>query len=167
MAFALRSRVPVKSQTVKSQAPACKARRPLVCRAVLNLEPPKHTPEPAKRDVSVKATGADGEALPLPDQPEQSQRVSLTPSLLDAIVENTVKVPYNAYNSALQAHPLTTKACTSMVGFILGDLIAQVRYSVMILLQGSQFAHHVDVQRPAFRQFRQQQQQHMDVACPT
>jgi hypothetical protein len=35
-------------------------------------------------------------------------------------------VPYNAYNRALQAHPLTTKACTSMVGFILGDLIAQV-----------------------------------------
>lgn len=125
MAFALRSRVPVKSQTVKSSASACKPRRPLVCQAVLNLEPPKHTPEPVKRDVSVKATGADGEALPLPEQPEQPQRVSLTPSLLDAIVENTVKVPYNAYNRALQAHPLTTKACTSMVGFILGDLIAQ------------------------------------------
>jgi hypothetical protein len=95
---------------------------------VLNLEHPKHTPEPAKRDVSVKATGADGEALPLPEQPEQPQPV-LTPSLLDAIVENTVKVPYNAYSQALQAHPLTTKACTSMVGFVLGDLIAQVRHA--------------------------------------
>jgi hypothetical protein len=92
---------------------------------VLNLEPHKQIPEPAKRDVSVKATGADGEALPLPEQPEQPQPV-LTPSLLAAIVDNTVKVPYNAYSRALQAHPLTTKACTSMVGFILGDLIAQV-----------------------------------------
>jgi hypothetical protein len=92
---------------------------------VLNLDAPKQTPEPAKRDVSVKATGADGEALPLPEQPEQPQPV-VTPSFLDAIVDNTVKVPYNAYSRALQTHPLTTKACTSMVGFILGDLIAQV-----------------------------------------
>eukprot|EP00882_Tetradesmus_deserticola_P000502 GHRQ01000553.1.p1 GENE.GHRQ01000553.1~~GHRQ01000553.1.p1 ORF type:complete len:278 (+),score=97.59 GHRQ01000553.1:246-1079(+) len=125
MAVALRSRAPVKSQTLKSARAACKARRPIVCRAVLNLEPSKHNPEPAKRDVSVKAAGADGEALPLPAQQEQPQRVSLTPSLLDAIVDNTVMVPYNAYNRALQEHPLTTKACTSMVGFILGDLIAQ------------------------------------------
>mgnify|MGYP001807543746 CR=1 FL=1 len=37
-----------------------------------------------------------------------------------------LQVPYNAYSNALKTRPLLTKACTSMVGFVLGDLIAQV-----------------------------------------
>jgi hypothetical protein len=38
-----------------------------------------------------------------------------------------VQAPYVAYSNALKSRPLLTKACTSMVGFVLGDLIAQVR----------------------------------------
>lgn len=33
--------------------------------------------------------------------------------------------PYHAYSGALKKSPLLTKACTSLVGFMLGDLIAQ------------------------------------------
>lgn len=33
--------------------------------------------------------------------------------------------PYYAYASALESRPLLTKACTSCVGFVLGDLLAQ------------------------------------------
>ena len=32
-----------------------------------------------------------------------------------------------AYNDALDKHPLTAKACTSLVGWALGDFLAQVR----------------------------------------
>lgn len=31
-----------------------------------------------------------------------------------------------AYNDALDSHPLTAKACTSLVGWALGDFLAQV-----------------------------------------
>jgi len=31
-----------------------------------------------------------------------------------------------AYNEALDKYPLTAKACTSLVGWFLGDLLAQV-----------------------------------------
>jgi len=34
---------------------------------------------------------------------------------------------WNAYNRALDESPLTAKACTSLVGWALGDLLAQVR----------------------------------------
>ncbi|GBF95122.1 hypothetical protein Rsub_07706 [Raphidocelis subcapitata] len=33
--------------------------------------------------------------------------------------------PYRAYTRALESRPLLTKACTSLVGFMIGDLIAQ------------------------------------------
>jgi hypothetical protein len=33
-----------------------------------------------------------------------------------------------AYNEALDKNPLTAKACTSLVGWALGDLLAQVRF---------------------------------------
>lgn len=39
----------------------------------------------------------------------------------------SLQAPVIAYSSALKSRPLLTKACTSMVGFVLGDLIAQVR----------------------------------------
>jgi hypothetical protein len=38
-----------------------------------------------------------------------------------------LQAPYVAYSNALKTRPLLTKACTSLVGFVLGDLIAQVR----------------------------------------
>ncbi len=34
-----------------------------------------------------------------------------------------------AYNEALDKNPLTAKACTSLVGWFLGDLLAQVSFS--------------------------------------
>lgn len=39
-----------------------------------------------------------------------------------------------AYNEALDKHPLTAKSCTSLVGWALGDLLAQVRLFLMFLL---------------------------------
>lgn len=123
MALNLRSPCATTKQTVK----ACsRPRSRLVCKAVLNLEPPKHLEAHPKRDVSAKAS-AEAEALLLPDLAEQPQQVA-TPSLLDAIIDNTVRVPYTAYSRALAEQPLATKAATSMMGFILGDLIAQVSY---------------------------------------
>lgn len=34
-----------------------------------------------------------------------------------------------AYNDALDKHPLTAKACTSLIGWALGDFLAQVSVS--------------------------------------
>ena len=39
-----------------------------------------------------------------------------------------------AYNDALDKHPLTAKALTSLVGWALGDLLAQVRHVVRLYL---------------------------------
>lgn len=39
-----------------------------------------------------------------------------------------------AYNDALDKNPLTAKAFTSLVGWALGDLLAQVRYIILELL---------------------------------
>ena len=39
-----------------------------------------------------------------------------------------------AYNEALDKNPLTAKACTSLVGWFLGDLLAQVRLSNYLLI---------------------------------
>jgi protein Mpv17 len=79
----------------------------------------------------VKASGADGEAVPLPIEGQAS---SVGPSLggaervaglLDAIIDTTIKAPYTWYCESLETRPLLTKACTSFVGFMLGDLVAQ------------------------------------------
>ena len=37
-----------------------------------------------------------------------------------------------AYNDALDKHPLTAKAFTSLVGWALGDFLAQVRLTVLL-----------------------------------
>lgn len=126
MAFTLPSRSASQytSQSPCSSVRSSRSRRGVVCKAVLNLEP-KPRDVKQQRDVSVKANAGD-EALPLPDSQPQPD-IKLSPSFLDALVESTVKVPYVAYSTALREYPLATKACTSMVGFILGDLIAQVR----------------------------------------
>jgi hypothetical protein len=39
-----------------------------------------------------------------------------------------------AYNDALDTHPLTSKACTSLVGWFLGDLLAQVSVEIHTLV---------------------------------
>eukprot|EP00878_Enallax_costatus_P000094 GHUV01000127.1.p1 GENE.GHUV01000127.1~~GHUV01000127.1.p1 ORF type:complete len:283 (+),score=59.60 GHUV01000127.1:249-1097(+) len=111
------------SQSPCSSVRSSRPRSGVVCKAVFNLEP-KSREVKQQRDVSVKANAGD-EALPLPDSQPQQPDIKLTPSFLDALIENTVKVPYVAYSTALREHPLATKACTSMMGFILGDLIAQ------------------------------------------
>lgn len=41
-----------------------------------------------------------------------------------------------AYNDALDKHPLTAKACTSLVGWALGDVLAQVRHDVNYVPDG-------------------------------
>ena len=47
---------------------------------------------------------------------------------LDPTVTRGGAVPgWAAYNEALDKNPLTAKACTSLVGWALGDLLAQVR----------------------------------------
>lgn len=126
MAFSLLERTTrqIATQSPCSSARSSKPRCGFVCRAVLNLEP-KVRDVKQQRDISVKANAGE-EALPLPDSQSQQPEIKLTPLFFDALIENTVKVPYVAYSTALREHPLATKACTSMAGFILGDLIAQV-----------------------------------------
>ena len=49
-------------------------------------------------------------------------------ALRDAALTRGGAVPgWAAYNDALDKYPLTAKACTSLVGWLLGDLLAQVR----------------------------------------
>lgn len=81
-------------------------------------------------DIKAKASGADGEAVPLPSgieqpsgpSPAQAERAV---NVLNALVDNTIRAPYVWYCRSLESRPLLTKACTSFVGFMLGDLIAQ------------------------------------------
>jgi hypothetical protein len=51
-----------------------------------------------------------------------------SPLFRDAAVTRGGAVPgWAAYNESLDKHPLTTKAFTSLVGWALGDVLAQVR----------------------------------------
>jgi hypothetical protein len=125
-------------------------RRPccgLVCRAVLNLEPlTAKNQTPHQRDVTTQALAAEAALLPLPvasvkaaaaliaesvplvspDQGEQQQGQRSKRSVLWQVLDNGVMVPVRMYQQAMSAHPLSTKACTALVGFVLGDVIAQV-----------------------------------------
>jgi len=99
------------------------SRRPLNCAAAL-YRPSK------QRSVSVGATSEGSDAVPLPpkgDQPRQQPQ--LNPSLLDSLIDQGVNAPVRWYQSALDRNPFLTKAMTSCVGFILGDLIAQASSS--------------------------------------
>ena len=50
-----------------------------------------------------------------------------SPLFRDAALTRGGAVPgWAAYNEALDKNPLTAKACTSLVGWFLGDLLAQV-----------------------------------------
>lgn len=53
---------------------------------------------------------------------------SASPLFRDPTVVRGGAVPgWAQYNDALDKNPLTAKACTSLVGWALGDLLAQVR----------------------------------------
>lgn len=145
MAFSLPSRTirQFGSQSPCSSVCSSRPRCTVTCKAVLNLEP-KPRDVKQQRDVSVKANAGE-EALPLPDSQPQQHDIKLSPSFLDALVENTVKVPYVAYSTALREYPLATKACTSMMGFILGDLIAQVCCERLAALMQRCHGRHVGI----------------------
>lgn len=56
-----------------------------------------------------------------------------SPLFRDAALTRGGAVPgWAAYNEALEKTPITAKACTSAVGFFLGDLLAQVRYILYV-----------------------------------
>lgn len=79
---------------------------------------------------SVDGEAVSSEALRSYYQEEESAAIALprqrrTASVLNAIVDTVAVTPYNWYCNSLRRHPLTTKACTSLVGFVLGDAIAQ------------------------------------------
>jgi protein Mpv17 len=84
-----------------------------------------------ERDSVVTHAGGDGvsgaEAVPLPEPEPQPPQIDVNwlNTVVNTLVDNTVKAPYIAYSNALKTRPLLTKACTSLVGFVLGDLIAQ------------------------------------------
>jgi hypothetical protein len=88
-----------------------------------------------ERDSVVTHAGGDGvsgaEAVPLPEPEPQPPQIDVNwlNTVVNTLVDNTVKAPYIAYSNALKTRPLLTKACTSLVGFVLGDLIAQVSSS--------------------------------------
>lgn len=110
------------------------SRRPGTPLAVLKLDKPvpahvgsdESGLRSASRDVSAKALASDGDALPPPDPSTAQGSPRFPSSFFNTIVDAAVLGPYRAYSAALQRSPLLTKALTSGVGFILGDLIAQV-----------------------------------------
>lgn len=114
--------------------PVAQSRQSLRCSAILSgprsaEQPPASNPQvlPHRDSVVVKASDSASDAVPLPEPERQPPQIDV--NWLNAVVDSTVKAPYIAYSNALKSRPLLTKACTSLVGFVLGDLIAQVRHS--------------------------------------
>lgn len=120
------------------QRPCRTSRGALQCVAYQKTLPSVRRSTAANEIHRVKAS-LDGEALSTEAlqsyyQEEQQEAaaaaISLptprrTASVLNAIVDTVAVTPYNWYCNSLRRHPLTTKACTSLVGFVLGDAIAQ------------------------------------------
>ena len=102
--------------------------------ALLALPPPKPCPSRFSRGQSspptchgnngpprqVRPKAAAGQAEALPPPPAEAQ-----PSGPAAWVGQLLQ----GYNGALEAHPVATKALTSLVGFALGDVLAQTMTS--------------------------------------
>jgi len=115
--------------------PAAQSRQSLRCSAILSgprsAEQPQQASNPQvlphRDSIVVKASDSASDAVPLPEPERQPPQIDV--NWLNAVVDSTVKAPCIAYSSALNSRPLLTKACTSLVGFVLGDLIAQVRHS--------------------------------------
>jgi len=64
----------------------------------------------------------------VPLSPLRKDTAISSPLFRDASVTRGGAVPgWAAYNNALDKNPLTAKALTSLVGWALGDLLAQVR----------------------------------------
>ena len=69
-----------------------------------------------------------GGALNQPTSVFRKDSSVTSPLFRDAMKVRGGAVPgWAAYNDALDKHPLTAKACTSLVGWALGDVLAQVR----------------------------------------
>lgn len=67
-------------------------------------------------------------AAPVRPSPLRKGEASASPLFRDPTITRGGAVPgWAAYNEALDKHPLTAKAFTSLVGWALGDLLAQVR----------------------------------------
>lgn len=111
--------------------PAAQSRQSLRCSAILSgprsAEQPQQASNPQvlphRDSIVVKASDSASDAVPLPEPERQPPQIDV--NWLNAVVDSTVKAPCIAYSSALNSRPLLTKACTSLVGFVLGDLIAQ------------------------------------------
>ena len=71
-----------------------------------------------------RAATGPGENRPSQQQPllvaSRRHSSSCSPVMLDPVSA------WTAYNEQLDKNPLTAKACTSLVGWALGDLLAQV-----------------------------------------
>jgi hypothetical protein len=58
----------------------------------------------------------------------RKDQAAASPLFLDRTITRGGAVPgWASYNESLDKHPLTAKACTSLVGWALGDVLAQVR----------------------------------------
>ena len=66
---------------------------------------------------------------------------TVSPLFRDAALTRAGAIPgWTAYNEALDKNPLTAKACTSLVGWFLGDLLAQVSFGFDYIHTGPAFA---------------------------
>lgn len=73
----------------------------------------------------LKKTGSAAITSPL-----RKDSASVSPLFRDATTTRGGAVPgWTWYNKELDEHPLTAKACTSLVGWGLGDVLAQVGLS--------------------------------------
>lgn len=115
-----------------ARAPCSTARKQLVCRAILSGK--DHSKDVKRRaESAVAKAAADEAAVPLPNPAGQApsgpdavaSEAERAVNIVDAVLDSVIKAPYRWYCRSLEAHPLTTKACTSLVGFMLGDLLAQ------------------------------------------
>jgi protein Mpv17 len=63
----------------------------------------------------------------------QKNAADISPLFRDPTVTRGGAIPgLDAYSEALDKNPITTKALTSLAGWFLGDLLAQVRYLASI-----------------------------------
>ncbi|GBF96830.1 hypothetical protein Rsub_09686 [Raphidocelis subcapitata] len=97
--------------------------------ALLEMQPPQQPQQPPappallaelERAAALACDGAPLHAAAAVDAaPPGGAGASLSAAL------DLIAAPYRAYSDALERHPLLTKALTSCVGFMLGDLVAQ------------------------------------------
>lgn len=78
-----------------------------------------------------KSKGLSKPALVSKSPLRQKNAADLSPLFRDPTITRGGAIPgLDAYSEALDKNPITTKAMTSLVGWFLGDLLAQVRISL-------------------------------------